>query len=193
MLLCGLVAAVVYKDVGNRRPVLAVAHTVEVGTAIADTDLTVVRVSSDPGVRTVQAGMRSGIIGRIAAVRLMPGTLLSLSELNSGPALPKGSVVIGAVLHPGQYPVGLRVGDRVEIVLAGGTGAGGSPSAVQPSATQTGGGGGTTATSGTVLAVDRTLTANGGVAASLAVPSDVSPELAAAGAAGSLDLVVIGS
>jgi hypothetical protein len=44
-----------------------------------------------------------------------------------------------------------------------------------------------------VLAVDRTLTANGGVAVSLAVPSDVSAELAAAGAAGSLDLVVIGS
>jgi hypothetical protein len=42
------------------------------------------------------------------------------------------------------------------------------------------------------LALDRTLTPNGGVAASLVVPADLSAELAAAGAASTLDLVVTG-
>src|SRR5581483_1729364 len=104
----GLLAVLVYGNVGQRHEVLAVARTVDPGQVISAEDLTVVRVAADPDVRTLAASARSSIVGQRAAVRLLPGSLLSPDAVTKGDVIGPGFSVIGAIVKPGQYPPGLR-------------------------------------------------------------------------------------
>lgn len=182
VILCTLAAVVVYGRVGDRRAVLAVVRGVDVGQVLQAGDVRVVHVSADPGLRTVPAGQRSQVLGRPAAVRLVPGTLLSPAAMGAGAALPEGMALVGAVLKPGQFPLGLAPGDTVALVAAPASGAGavvdGTSSAAPPTAT--------------VVAVDRAADATGNTAVSLQLPATAASGVAGAGAAGRLNLVVVG-
>ena len=167
--LAGLLAVLVYGNVGQRHEVLAVAHTVDPGQVIRADDLSVVRVAADPDVHTVAASQRSLIVGQRAAVRLLAGSLLSPDAVTKGDLVGSGFSVIGAVVKPGQYPLGLRAGDRVEVVMTGGP-AGDHPIDATIVAVATGGG-----TNGTAI--------------SLAVPDETATRLASAGAQGELLLI----
>jgi len=112
-----LLTATFFSGTGDRRAVLALRNAVAVGTPIQASDLTVVRVSADPGVRVVPASERSKIVGRLAAVALAPGTLLSPTQLGGSPGLAAGRAVVGLALKPGQYPPDLRPGDSVLVVI----------------------------------------------------------------------------
>jgi hypothetical protein len=182
MLLATLGALVLFGKAGDRQAVLAVARTVEVGEVVEAGDVHVVHVSADPGVRAIPSGRRSRVVGRTAAVRLVPGSLLASGQLGEGMALPAGQAMVGAVLKPGQYPIGLGVGDRVALVIGAASGVG---SVV--SADSTG-----TPSTATVAAIGDAADATGGVTISLVVPADAAPGLATAGAAGRLNLVVLG-
>lgn len=122
LLAAGAVLAVlVYGNLGDRSPVLVVAREVSPGEVIEPGDVKVVRVSVDREVATIAASRRSEIVGQRAAVGLQPGMLLSTASVTDGPAMPSGSTVIGAVVKPGQYPLGLHEGDEVIVLLAGET------------------------------------------------------------------------
>ena len=118
--LAGLLAVLVYGNVGERQPVLAVARPVDPGQVIAADDLRVVRVAADAGVKTVPSSQRTVIVGQRAAVRLLPGSILSPAAVTNGRILAAGTSVIGAIVKPGQYPLGLRAGDDVNVVVTGG-------------------------------------------------------------------------
>ena len=179
---CTLAAVVVYGRVGDRRAVLAVARGVDVGETVEASDLRVVHVSTEPGLRTIPATQRSGILGRPAAVRLVPGSLLSPDEIGDGAALPEGMALVGAILKPGQFPLGLAPGDTVALVAAPASGAGVVVTADSVAEPPT----------ATVVAVERAADATGNTTVSLQLPANAASLVAGAGAAGRLNLVVVG-
>lgn len=119
LVVSALVAGLLYANLGDRRPVLAVARAVEAGQVVAAADLREILAAPVPGVRTVPASARRTMVGRTASMRLVPGTLLHPAQLAAGSVADPGRAVLGAVLKPGQFPIGLRVGDDVlAVVLA---------------------------------------------------------------------------
>jgi hypothetical protein len=177
---CTLGAVVVYSQAGDRKSVLAMARTVEVGDIVEAGDLRAVRVSSDPGVRTVASVDRSRVVGRPAAVRLVAGSLLSPAEVGEGAGLPDSMALIGAVLKAGQFPIGLAPGDTVSLVeSATPTGAmdGGVSMSEPPTAT--------------VVAVEPGADGSGNTSVSLQLPTAAAKVVAGAGAAGRLNLIVV--
>jgi hypothetical protein len=173
---------VLFAKAGDRQAVLAVARTVEVGEVVDGRDVRVVHVSADPGVRAIPAARRPEVVGRTAAVRLVPGSLLASGQLGDGVAVPAGQAMVGAILKPGQYPIGLGVGDRVALVFGAASGVG-----LVDSADSAG-----TPPTATVAAIGDAADATGGITVSLVVPADAASGLAGAGAAGRLNLVVLG-
>lgn len=166
----GLLAVLVYGNVGQRQPVLAVTRTVDPGQVITAEDLGVVRVAADAGVRTVPSAQRPVIVGQRAAVRLLPGSILSPEAVTEADVVGAGASVIGALVKPGQHPLGLRAGDAVDVVVTGG------PDGDRP-----------------VRAVIVDVSSNpgaSGTAISLAVPAESATRLAIAGAEGRLLLMV---
>lgn len=179
---CTLAAVVVYGRVGDRREVLAMARTVEIGQLVQPTDLRVVRVSA-PGLHTVRVADRSRIVGRPAAVRLLAGTMLAADQVGDAARLPAGTALVGAVLKPGQFPLGLNAGDGVGLVMSStGLTGGVNPDPI----VQTG------LSVATVVGVQPAADAIGNTAVSLQVPVSIAAVIADAGAAGRLNLVVMG-
>jgi hypothetical protein len=162
-----LFAVLVYGNLGERAPVLAAAREVRAGEVVQDGDLKVVRVAAEHGVGVVAASRRSDVVGRRATSRLVPGSLLAPGALTSEPPVPAGTTVIGAVVKPGQYPLGLREGDRVLVLVTG-------------SGTERAGG-----VEAVIVSVS-TKSGPDGTAISLAVPPVDAPALARAGAEGRL-------
>src|SRR3546814_6662534 len=62
---------------------------------------------------------RSAVIGMRSSVRLLPGSLVTAGALSDGPPRAPGTSVIGALVRSGQYPLGLRSGDEVLVVVTG--------------------------------------------------------------------------
>jgi hypothetical protein len=182
-----LAAVLFYGSVGDRRAVLTVARAVSAGEAITAADLSVARVSADPNLSPVPASARTSVIGQVAVVNLMPGTLLSRRSLATGPAVPAGMAVTGALLKPGQYPSALRVGDRVLLVALPGDAAPTSTpgEGVAPDPSVLG--------EATVLAVEPVNDASAGTTVSLVVPEPRAANVAAVGAAQRLSLVTVRS
>lgn len=178
---CTLAAVVVYGRVGDRQAVLAVARTVDVGEVVGTRALRVVQVSSDAGVRTVPAADRARVVGRPAAVRLVAGSLLSPAEIGEGTGLPDGMALIGTVLKTGQFPLSLAAGDTVALVTSAASGS--DPTLTTEAAS--------TPPTATVVAVESGMDATGNTAVSLQLPTDTAAMVAAAGAAGRLNLIVV--
>lgn len=164
-----ILAVLVYGNLGDREPVLAVAADVRPGEVIEPADLRVVRVAAEGDVATVAAHRIGDIVGKRAAVGLSVGSLLAPSSVTEGPPVAPGSTVIGAVVKPGQYPIGLRPGDAVVVLVAadGAEGGGGVDAVIVSVSSRTG-------AEGTAIA--------------LGVPASSAPTLARAGAQGRLIL-----
>ena len=97
--------------------VLAVARPVPAGAAISDADLLTVRVVPDARVGVVTEAERVTVVGRTAAVPLVPGTLLAPGHVGA-PAWPAaGESVVGVPVVAGRMPAGLAVGSRVSVLL----------------------------------------------------------------------------
>lgn len=177
MVACALSAGVAFTTAAERSPVLLVARPVTAGSTIKSSDLRERLVGSNPAGSTVAASRRSSIVGRTAAVDLVPGSLLSLSQVADGPAAGTGQAVVGATLKEGQFPIELGVGDRVLAIVLSSESSDPNGTAPPPPV------------SATVVGV-RPLQDGGGVAVSLAVAPDEAPPLAVAGARGRLSLVL---
>jgi len=113
VVVCALAFAVTSSRLGQRQAVLAIAHAVPAGHLVDHSDLAVVRVSVDPGLRPIAASAQATVVGRPAAVPLLPGTLLTEAALGAPSALRTGEAVVGLALKPGQFPPGLAAGARV--------------------------------------------------------------------------------
>jgi hypothetical protein len=96
--------------------VLAVAVPVPAGQALTAGDLRVVRVSPAAGLQPVAAGAEATMLGRPAAVTLVPGTLLTAGDVGAASAAAAGTAVVAMALKAGAYPPSLGAGDQVEVV-----------------------------------------------------------------------------
>lgn len=174
-------AAVLYGDLGDRRAVLAVTRPVAAGSVVEAGDLTEVRVAADSGVSTVAASERTNIVGSTARVALVPGSLLAAGQTGRDAGLPPGTTLVGATLKAGQFPVGLRPGDRILVVVMPAE----QPAAAldtEPSASDP--------VKASLVAIESVRDSGGDISVSLAIPAGVAPDVAVAGARGRLVLLV---
>lgn len=172
-----LAAAALYSNLGDRVRVLTVAHAVRAGERLTADDFAETLVATDARASTVPADQRDDIVGRVAAVDLAAGSFLAPTQITDDPIGTDGHAVIGATLRPGAFPVGLRRGDAVLVVLMPPEGADGDASA-------------TRVVAGTVADVADEPDTGGGVVVSLAVPPGDAASLSIGGARGLLSLVL---
>lgn len=156
------------------------ARTVPVGQTIGEADVTVARVPADPVLQPVPVAERDRVVGRVAAVELRAGTLLTAGEVTDAAVPGAGEQVIGVAAKPGQVPArGLRPGDRVLAVPVPGDQAG------TDTAVDAGG-----PVPGRVVQVGPP-DAEGVVTVDLVVGQDTGPRLAALASTGRVALVLL--
>jgi len=112
---------------------LVVAKNVPAGSTITASDLTTAGVAAGHNVVAIPVSDAAQVVGQVAAERLLAGTLLVRGELAVGPQVPAGSAVVGLALKAGMFPAALEPGDRTAVVVTpaqSGVGAGGAVGAV---------------------------------------------------------------
>lgn len=87
---CALAFAITSIHLAGGSQVLEVTHAVPAGSALTSSDLGVVRVTVAPGLAPINASVETGVLGRPAAVTLVPGTLLTAGDLGNPPSVSAG-------------------------------------------------------------------------------------------------------
>jgi hypothetical protein len=84
---------------------------------ITATDVRAVPVEVGGGIDAIPAARATNVVGRPAALPLIPGALLGSADV--GPAVfpPIGQAVAAVGLKSGMYPLHLAAGDKVQVVL----------------------------------------------------------------------------
>jgi len=180
----GVLTATLVADAGGRLGVLAVARAVPIGTVISAGDLTVAHVAPDGNLAPVPAGEESSVLGQVAEVELLPGSLLTRGEITTAILPAAGQELVGVALKPGQLPARpLVAGARVLVVATPGDFTGSGAASGQPS-------------SGPLPTIPATVVdvgspaSDGTVVVDLSVASAQGPQLAAIASTGRLALIV---
>ncbi len=106
-----------YSQAAESHRVVAVRSAIPRGTVIQSNDLTVVTVGSTPDIRTVDGEQLPGLVGRRAAVDLVPGTLLPPDAVATEPLPAPQHAIVGIRLGDGRAPRGhLEPGSPVRLV-----------------------------------------------------------------------------
>lgn len=182
-IISGSIFVALYASEGSRHPYLAVARPVAVGETVVAADLTTVRMPSASALDPIPAGQVDAVIGRRAAVGLVPGTLLTGRDLASGPILGRDQASVGLDLKPGQVPAGLAPGGSVAVIETTGAGSGAVAAAISNPTVLV--------SRATVLsAVTPTnAAASNDTEVTLVVPADLAAAIATAAAAGQVAVV----
>ncbi len=170
-----------YAGIDSRQSVLVATRVVAPGQVITAEDLGVVSISVAEGTAVVPSAEASSVVGQTAAVGLVPGAILSPSQLGASSGLQPGQAQVGVALQPGQSPLGLRKGSRVRVVDSGGVVGGEEVNAAVLS------------TEAVVSDVGPASASSGTSVVSLTVPEQDATAVAAAGNAGRVSLVVLPS
>jgi hypothetical protein len=121
VLVGGVIAFAGAQMLTQHAKVLAVAKGVPVGARITDDDLTTASVVKDSNLSPVPASQRSQIVGMVAQVALVKGTLLTRAEVASSSGFTAGQQLVALPLKPGQFPGrGLVAGQKVLMVATPG-------------------------------------------------------------------------
>jgi len=179
----GVGFAVMLANAGHRVPVLVVAKNVRLGAVLTASDLEVAHVSVDGLVTPVRARDERSVIGKVAAVDLVAGSLLVPSELTASVGLASGEQLIGVPVRPGQMPSrSLVAGMQVALV--------GTPGDYNGSVGGSGAGTAAPLYSGlTVVDVGKP-TVDGTTVVDLIVPAQIGPQVAALASTGRVALVI---
>ena len=179
----GALGAYFYTKAGQKTPVVVVTKDVAAGHRIARSDLSTVNVAG--AVTAIGGSNIDTVVGQVAAVELLPGTLLQRAMVTSASPLPAGSSMVGVELKPGQLPAGgINDGAKVEVLQLP-TKNNTSAAAPQDAAVL--------ATSATVYESASDPSQTGGTLVTLIVPSDDAAAVAAASSSGLVALVQVGS
>ncbi|MEZ0076287.1 SAF domain-containing protein [Planotetraspora sp. GP83] len=109
-----LIAWQVYGIAGHRTPVLVMARDVPIGQQLQPEDLRTVAIGMDSAVQALDAGDKSAVIGKRAAVDLKAGSLLAPAQVAETIVPGPGQVVVPVALKPSQLPArGIQPGDQV--------------------------------------------------------------------------------
>lgn len=99
---------------GQRQEVLAVRSDIAYGQVVTADDITIARVSVDPGVAVLPGAERSAVVGQVATTRLTPGMLLTAGMLEPAGEPGPGRVLVPIAVPSERMPAGgLRAGDRI--------------------------------------------------------------------------------
>lgn len=99
--------------------VVAVRSPVERGQLIVPEDLTTVRVTLDPALRTVPASGLESLVGKRAVTDLAAGTLVAPEQVSDAVVPGAGMAVVAVPIAPGLIPSEpLKAGDTVRLVQA---------------------------------------------------------------------------
>ncbi|MGW2232352.1 SAF domain-containing protein, partial [Streptomyces formicae] len=113
-----------WSENGQRAPVLVVAHEVPAGNVIREGDLVQGSVALDPALKAIGASQRGSVVGKRAAVELLPGALLSPGQITTRTLVKPGEQLVGIGLKAGQLPDStLRRNDQVQVVFTAKDGA----------------------------------------------------------------------
>ncbi|MGE3448639.1 MAG: SAF domain-containing protein [Microbacteriaceae bacterium] len=128
------VFAALYLSAGDRQEVVALSRDVGRLEVIDRSDLRVVRISSDTDVSTVDASRMNDIVGRVANMDLVAGSLLVADQLvpEGRQLLAPNEAVVGVLLGPGDSPTrSLRRGTPVLVVIRPASGTQGSTEEIE--------------------------------------------------------------
>ncbi|MFI1400939.1 SAF domain-containing protein [Streptomyces sp. NPDC020681] len=179
----GVGGFVAWQETGQRTEVLAVARDVPAGDVIEEADLTEAAVSMDPVLKPLRIGERDTVVGKRAAVTLVPGTLLSRGQVTDRALVEPGEQLVGIGFKSGQLPATrLSAGDRVLMVFTAGDDAPGEKAGTSAEPPRT--------VSARVVRVGERQQATGDVVVDVAVNATDGPALAAKAATGRVALVV---
>jgi hypothetical protein len=153
---------------------LSVKVPVSVGSQISAADLTSVQLSGGGGLTLIPATDINSVVGRHAAVSLVPGTLLSPAQLTDKALVGAGQAQIGLGVGASNLPAAhLSPGDQILLVPLGA----GAAKASQPSY------------SATVIDVSAS-GSDGGLVMHVAVDADLAPTIVTLNASGGLGVVL---
>ncbi|MEV7775411.1 hypothetical protein [Kitasatospora sp. NPDC086791] len=120
VLASALGTAVLVRQAGERVAAVEVTQQIAPGQKISASALTQVQVAKDSGVKFVPWEQRDLLISKYtAAVEIPPGTLLTGRMLTDAAGLAADQAVVGLALKSGQFPPGLKAGDRVRVMWVG--------------------------------------------------------------------------
>ena len=100
----GLAFVALWINAGHRRPVLAVTADVGQGETIERSDLTVVRISSSSGLNPVPASQINDMVGKVAQVDLLAGSMLVGNSLADASGLESGKAIIAIPVPIQELP-----------------------------------------------------------------------------------------
>lgn len=188
-----------YTNAGHRVPIVAVVQPVHQGQQISSSDLGEVEASISGSVHPIPYSAVGSVVGKDAAVALVPGSILTTGDLSTVSRIPGGEAIVGVALKPGQLPsAGVVPGQQVMVVQ---TGLPGSPA---PTFSGSGSGPGSTSSqsSGVGVLVPRAdvydVSSPGSTSGdsstqlvSIQLPENLAPAVSVAAAAGEVSLIVI--
>ena len=130
-----LSAAFLVIQSGKRVAAVEISQQVAAGQRIPLSAMQEVQVASGTGLSYVPWSQASQVARYYAATTIPAGTLLTSPMVAQGSELTTGKEVVGLALKDGEWPVSLRVGDRINLYAvsgqastnAGCPGTGGSP------------------------------------------------------------------
>ncbi len=125
-----------YANAGHRVPIVAVVQPVHQGQRISVADLGEVEASISGSVRPIPYSAVSSVVGKEAAVALVPGSILTTADISNASGIPVGKAIVGVALKAGQLPsAGVVPGEQVMLIQ---TGLPGSPAPTFPSSSPSG-------------------------------------------------------
>lgn len=127
----GVLGLLLWTSASSATEVVAVRAGVERGHLIAIEDLTTVRVTLDPSLRTLPGSALESLVGKRAVTDLAAGTLVAPDQVGDAVVPAAGFAVVAVPIAPGLIPAEpLKAGDTVRLVQApvqGGEVTGGPP------------------------------------------------------------------
>ncbi|MBN9097984.1 MAG: SAF domain-containing protein [Pseudonocardia sp.] len=118
VLACAVGALVVTVQFGGSRMVLATARAVGVGQVLSASDVRQVSLPADSDIRAVDASAAPTLIGRLLAVALPAGAVLTPESFSGAGTPPAGQAIVAVALDPGRLPAEVAPGDQVSVVVA---------------------------------------------------------------------------
>jgi hypothetical protein len=113
-----LTAGYVAQRIGATHDYLGVGRPVGKGAEVTAADLITIRVNDAIGLKPIAAGKLKSVVGKRAAVPLVPGTLLTPEQLTDNPVPAPGNQLLGLALGEDRMPKGrLAVGASVLLVV----------------------------------------------------------------------------
>jgi hypothetical protein len=111
----GLAVGYLMTSSAKRVDAIEISQPVGEGQQIASADMREVQIAADSGISYVPWSEANGVARSFASINIPAGTLLTPEMAAAADTLTNGKDVLGLSLKDGQLPVGLAVGDRINI------------------------------------------------------------------------------